>query len=139
LTGEIYLLDTNIAGYILNGKSSAARARFREAEDRVICGVSVITEAEARYGCARRPGATRLREEVENFFRAVQIFPWDSAAARSYAQLRAQLQVMGRGLAQMDMLIAAHAHALGAILVTRDAAFAQLSEVLPIENWATDI
>jgi tRNA(fMet)-specific endonuclease VapC len=139
LTGEIYLLDTNIAGYILNGKSSAARARFREAEDRVICGVSVITEAEARYGCARRPGATRLHEEVENFFRAVQIFPWDSAAARSYAQLRAQLQVMGRGLAQMDMLIAAHAHALGAILVTRDAAFAQLSEVLPIENWATDI
>jgi tRNA(fMet)-specific endonuclease VapC len=139
LTGEIYLLDTNIAGYLLNGKSSAARARFREMEDRVICGVSVITEAEARYGCARRPGATRLREEVENFFRAVQIFPWDSAAARSYAQLRAQLQVLGRGLAQMDMLIAAHAHALGAILVTRDAAFAQLSEVLPIENWATDI
>jgi tRNA(fMet)-specific endonuclease VapC len=139
LTGEVYLLDTNIVGYLLSGKSCAARARFREVEDRAICGVSAMTEAEVRYGCARRPGATRLREEVGNFLMSVQIFPWNSAAAHSYAQLRAQLQVAGRGFAVMDMLIAAHAHALGATLVTRDAAFSQLSDALTVVNWATDI
>ncbi len=136
---EVYLLDTNIVGYLLNGRSSAARARFREAEDKVICGVSALTEAEVRYGCARRPSATRLREEVDNFLMSVQIFPWNSAAAHSYAKLRAQLPAEGRGLALMDMLIAAHAHALGATLVTRDTAFSHLSDTLTVVNWATDI
>jgi tRNA(fMet)-specific endonuclease VapC len=139
LTGEIYLLDTSIVGYLLSGKSSAARARFREVEDRGICGISAITEAEVRYGCARRSEAARLRDAVGNFLMSVQIFPWNSAAAHSYARLRAQLQVVGRGLALMDMLIAAHAHALGATLVTRDGGFAQLGDKLTVVNWATDV
>ena len=53
--------------------------------------------------------------------------------------LRARLSKAGRTLAVMDLLIASHAIAVGATLVTRDTAFSQLSDTLAIVNWATDI
>jgi predicted nucleic acid-binding protein len=39
----------------------------------------------------------------------------------------------------MDLLIASHAIATRAVLVTRDKAFSQLAPLVKIENWATDL
>jgi len=101
--------------------------------------ISTITEAEILYGLAKRPEATRLRAAVEALLESVEILAWDSAAAAAYGALRARLTATGKSLSAMDMLIAAHAVATDAILVTRDAGFAQVGFLRPVVNWATDL
>jgi tRNA(fMet)-specific endonuclease VapC len=135
----LYLLDTNIVGYLLSGRSAVARARYAKMGEEADFAISALTEAEVRFGCERKPAATRLHLEVEGFLSSLNILAWDSAAAQSYAKLRVYMQSLGRTLEAMDMLIAAHALSVGAVLVTRDKGFAGVAGFLQTENWATDV
>ena len=135
----LYLLDTNTVGDIVSGRSKAARLTLSELIDHSPIAISVITEGELLYGLARKPEAVRLRAGVEAFLSAIQILPWDSTAARAYATLRARMWAAGKSLANMDMLIAAHAVAADAILVTRDGAFSHIGVLRSVVNWATDL
>ncbi len=94
-------------------------------DERSFC-ISVITEAELRFGLARRPVHADLRRIVEGFLRTVGIRPWTSVCAGHYAHLRTELEAGGTPLAPMDLLIAAHALAEACTLVTADRAFAQV-------------
>jgi tRNA(fMet)-specific endonuclease VapC len=135
----LYMLDTNTVSYIAKGHSKAARSRMLNLEeDEVVC-LSVITEAEIRYGLAKRPEAVALRERMEWFLAAVKVLPWGRDEARAYGALRAKLESSGKTLENMDMMIAAHAIATGAVLVTNDKAFAQVEDLHATENWATDL
>jgi len=60
---------------------------------------------------------------------------WDSEAAEAYAQLRTFCEGEGTPLGTMDMLIAAHSVAVGAILVTNDQAFFRVKHLLSLEDW----
>src|ERR1035441_5971453 len=134
----LYMLDTNTVSYIAKGHSKAARARMLNLkEDEVVC-LSVITEAEIRFGLAKRPEAVALRERMEWFLSAVKVLPWGSEEAKAYGALRARLESSGKSLENMDLQIAAHAVATGAVLVTNDKAFAQVDELHATVNWATD-
>lgn len=127
-----YLLDTNAASYLINKKSRAMDrhvARVPVAE----LGISAVTEGELRYGVAMK-GSTPLQFAVENFLLTVIALPWDSAAAREYGRLRSELEREGRLLGSLDLMIAAHAVALGVILVTGDRAFARIKG-LKTEDW----
>lgn len=135
----LYLLDTNMVGYIVGGRSKAARLAMEDTMERFPIAISAITEGEILYGLARKPEATRLRAGIEALLDAVEILPWDSDAARAYGTLRAGLSAAGKSLSAMDMLIAAHAVARDAVLVTRDAAFVQVESLRPVVNWATDL
>ena len=135
----LYQLDTNIAGYIVNGRSAAAREMLKRAVADATVTISAITEAEILFGLELRPQATRLRASVDAFLQAVEIRAWDSSAAQAYARLRAALSRTGRSLSEMDLLIAAHALADGAALVSHDQAFQQLNPFLTIVDWATDL
>jgi tRNA(fMet)-specific endonuclease VapC len=110
-----------------------------EARNHAPVMISAITEAEILYGLAKRPEATRLRAAVEALLESVRIVAWDSDAARAYGTLRARLSDAGKSLSAMDMLIAAHAVATDAILVTRDAALLQVELLRPAVNWAKDL
>jgi tRNA(fMet)-specific endonuclease VapC len=133
------MLDTNTVSYIAKGHSKAARSRMLNLEeDEVVC-LSVITEAEIRYGLAKRPEAVALRERMEWFLAAVKVLPWGRDEARAYGALRAKLESSGKTLENMDMMIAAHAIATGAVLVTNDKAFAQAEDLHASVNWATDL
>lgn len=135
---RLYLLDTNTVSYIVKGKSLAARARLASlGPDEAAC-ISIITEFELEFGMAKNPNAEQLRNALRWFLARIKILPLGSAEARVYGQLRVRQQVAGRSLESMDMLIAAHALAVGAVLVTRDAVFSHVSG-LAIENWATDL
>ncbi|MGB8259520.1 MAG: type II toxin-antitoxin system VapC family toxin [Terracidiphilus sp.] len=135
----LYMLDTNMVSYIAKGHSKAARARMLNlGENEVVC-LSVITDAEIRYGLAKRPGATALRERMEWFLAAVKVLPWGRDEAKAYGELRAKLELAGETLENMDMQIAAHAIAVGATLVTNDKAFAQVTDLPGTVNWATDL
>jgi tRNA(fMet)-specific endonuclease VapC len=96
--------------------------------------ISTVTEGELRYGAARRPGATRLLKIVEEFLLRVTILPWDSEAAKQYGHLRASLESAGQPMGNLDMMIGAHALALGAVLVTNDQAFTRIKK-LKTEDW----
>ncbi len=134
-----FMLDTNTASYILRGLSPRGRKRManlREGED--VC-ISAITEAEIRYGLAKRAVKAEFRVEVERFLDAIDVLPWSSDAARVYASLRADLEKAGRTLSNLDMLIASHAVASRCTLVTNDRAFQNAAHVLKIVSWADDL
>ena len=131
-----YLIDTNTVSYIVSGRSQAARTMLESNLAESV--ISSVTEAELRYGLARRPEATKLRKAVENFLTVVSIRAWDSDAAKQYGTMRASMMAAGKSLAALDMMIAAHAAALRSVLVTNDNAFNQAG-VLGSVNWAGDL
>ena len=134
-----YMLDTNMVSYIAKGNSSAARSRLTTLRDDEVVCISAITEAEIRYGLAKRPEAKALRSVMEGLLVRLRVLPWGRREAQSYGEVRAMLEASGKTLGQMDMLIAAHAVAMDAVLVTRDAAFLQVRLLRPVVNWATDL
>jgi len=129
----LYLLDTNIASYIIQGNIPAVRHRLLRVPMAQVA-VSSVTEGELRYGMARRPGATQLQTIVEEFLIRVAILPWDSDAARQYGNLRASLESAGQPMGNLDLMVGAHALSLGAILVTNDRAFTRIKK-LKVEDW----
>jgi len=128
-----YLLETNIASYVITGNIPRVRERLVAVPMSEV-GISVITEAELRYGVARKPAARRLAEAIEEFLVRVEILPWDSAAAKSYASLRARLEHDREAMGNLDMMIAAQALAAELILVTHDRVFHRIKR-LKIEDW----
>jgi tRNA(fMet)-specific endonuclease VapC len=135
----LFLLDTNMVSYIAKGHSKAARTRMLHLKENEVVCISAITESEIRYGLAKRPEATALRERMEWFLAAVKVLPWGRDEAKAYGALRAKLESSGKSLQNMDMQIAAHAIALNAVLVTNDKAFAQIDDFHGMANWATDL
>ena len=133
MTVQRYMLDTNMASYIIRGPSSALAARLVGIAMAQL-HVSSITQGELLYGLARKPGATNLQTAVREFVMRVDVLPWDSAAATCYGVLRAALESSGTALGNLDTLIAAHALSTDAILVTHDQAFARVP-ALVVENW----
>jgi tRNA(fMet)-specific endonuclease VapC len=129
-----YLLDTNTVSFIF--KQNAAVLRRLAGVSMAQLAISAVTEGELRFGLARRPEATRLRQVVEEFLLHVAILPWDSDAAHHYGHLRASLERDGEPMGNLDTMIAAHALATGAVLVTNDHAFARIKK-LKAEDWTS--
>ena len=128
-----YLLDTNIVSYLLKEQIPEVHRRISKMDPDSLV-ISSVTEAEVFYGVANRPGAIRLRNAAEGFFATATVLGWDSAAARTYGQLRADQERKGRPLSVEDLMIAAHALALGLTLVTHDQVFAYV-DGLKTEDW----
>ena len=134
-----YLLDTNTVTYIVNGQSMKARKRLKEELVYSAVSISAITQAEILFGLEKKPEATRLRAAVAALFQALPILAWDGQAAQAYAGFRARLSVAGKSLSAMDLLIASHASAAHAVLVTHDKALLQVASLLNVVDWATDL
>jgi tRNA(fMet)-specific endonuclease VapC len=139
LAPVVYLLDTNMVSYIVTGKSPAAREMMTALPHDDICCISTITEGEIQYGLARRPNATEFRSLMEGFLASIRILRWDRDEAYHYGLIRAKLQSAETPLGSMDMMIAAHAVAIGAVLVTNDKAFGRVDDLYATVNWAADI
>ncbi len=97
--------------------------------------MSAITQAELLRGVAKKPEATQLSVAVNEFLIRVDILPWGSEAVTAYAQLRTNCKREELSVGAMDMLIAAHAVASDAILVTNDQAFYRVSHHLKLEHF----
>ena len=127
-----YLLDTNTVSHLL--RQHPAVIRHVLAVPISALAISVITEAELRYGLARRPEAQKLHLAVHELLRRLDILDWHRACAQRYGDLRAALEASGKSLAPLDLLIATQALASDCILVTNDQAFAHASD-LKREDW----
>ena len=128
-----YLLDTNIASYMIRGDFPRVRERSLRVPPGEI-GISVVTEAELRFGAARLPEVARIRVLVRDFLTAVTILPWTSDAAIQYAHLRLAAERSGSPMGTLDLMIASHSLAVGAVLITHDRGFRRLPE-LKVEDW----
>jgi len=129
-----YLLDTNTASYVIKGNFPRVRERLLKVPMAEV-GISVVTEAELRFGVARRPEAATLKRVVEEFLLRVEVLPWNSEAAQQYARIRASLEKEGEPMGNLDLMIAAQAVAVGATLVTNDRVFRRVKG-LKVEDWS---
>lgn len=131
----LWLLDTNVASHVVRGDRPKILARLTALPVSSIA-VSAVTEAELLYGLVKRSHPRLLSQKVRTFLSIATVFPWDRDAAESYARLRDASDRAGRPLSTPDMMIAAHAHALGTVLVSQDRGFESLSEYVTLERWA---
>jgi tRNA(fMet)-specific endonuclease VapC len=126
------MLDTNIVSELIRNPTGRAAQRARAAGDSVC--VSVIVAAELRYGCAKK-GSPQLLRKVEEFLAEVPVLPFDVPADSEYGGIRAELEAAGRPIGSNDLLIAAHACALGATVVTANVGEFRRIRGLNVENW----
>jgi len=132
------MLDTNTVSDIVKGKSLTARAKLANLQHGEIACISAITEAELQYGLAKTPKATVIRSVVEAFVAKIQVLPWGREEALAYGAFRAKQEAAGKPIGNLDMLIAAHAISVGAVLVTNDKALLRIADP-PTVNWSTEL
>lgn len=128
----LLMLDTNAVTALIKDRAKTLSAILNE---RPSC-ISVITEAEVRFGLARRAVNVELRRIVENYLATVDILPWTASSAQRYGLLRAELDMLGKPLAPMDLLIASQAMAENCTLVSADRTFMQVPG-LRLLDWST--
>jgi tRNA(fMet)-specific endonuclease VapC len=129
-----YMLDTDICTYTINERPSAVLSAFRRFQSAGL-GISSVTAAELHFGVART-GSQRNLEALRRFLGTLEIAPFDAAAAEVSGSLRAWLASQGTPIGPYDTLIAAHAHALGSILVSNNTREFDRVPGLKVENWA---
>ena len=128
-----YMLDANIISDLIRNPQGNAAKRIAKAGEDNIC-TSIIVAAELRYGCARS-GSKRLREAVEDLLSEITVLPFDVPADAEYGGSRSALEAAGRPIGPNDLLIAAHACATGATVVTGNADEFKRIRGLKVENW----
>ncbi len=132
---SVYLLDTDTASYLIRGGHPRLDARIAAVPMDEVC-VSAVTRAELLYGVQLRPGAERLARLVGAFLSRVRALAWDESAADRFASVAAALHRAGQPIGPFDTMIAAHALALGASLITNNVGHFSRVAGLSVENWS---
>lgn len=127
------MLDTNIVSDLARNPHGAVMKRIAKVGPDAIC-VSIITAAELRYGCAKK-GSPKLLAQIEAILAGVQVLALDVPVDAEYGGIRAELEAAGQPIGPNDLLIAAHAYALGAVLVTANLREFSRVRALKVENW----
>jgi len=129
-----WMLDTNICIAIIRRQPEAALKRLRGKPIGQV-GISSITLAELAFGAAKSQHSEQARLALAEFLLPLEVAPFDDVAAAAYGGVRSSLEKRGKPIGPLDTLIAAHALAQGAVLVTGNTReFAKVKD-LPVENW----
>ena len=129
-----YMLDTNVVSHIMQGRDAALLVRLTQLPVGQVV-LSSVTLAELEYGLHRKGQPERLRNALAQVLLRMDVLPWDENAATCYGGLCASLEAQGINLSDFDMMIAAHAAAVDATLVSRDKAFAQVPPAANPRLW----
>nr|WP_187434685.1 type II toxin-antitoxin system VapC family toxin [Bradyrhizobium cytisi] len=128
-----YMLDTNIISDLIRNPQGKAARRIAKVGENNVC-TSIIVAAELRYGCAKS-GSQRLLKAVEDLLGEIDVLPFDVPADADYGGIRAELETAGKPIGGNDLLIAAHAAAIGAAMVTANVDEFKRIRGLKVENW----
>ena len=132
----MYLLDTNIVSDIIRNPQGAVAHKIAEVGEPTIA-TSIIVAAELRFGAIRK-GSARLTSQLDAVLRLIPVHALDGDADIRYGVLRTELEQRGTPIGGNDMLVAAHALSLGAILVTDNTREFARVPGLQLENWLCD-
>ena len=127
-----YMLDTNVVSDLYKKIEKVERRLYQHRPDDLV--ISTVAQGELLFGLAKNPGAKHRREVLDFLQKNIRILPWDERAARTYGDLKAEMERGGLQLKELDMMIAAHCLAEKLDLVTSDMAFRHVPD-LTIENW----
>ncbi len=122
----MFVLDTNVVSELMRPRPEPAVERWVGQRPASSLYFTAIGEAELRYGVAVMPkGARReaLAAEIEGLLREDlrdRVLPFDSQAARAYAEIAAGRRADGRPASHSDCQIAAIARCHNAAIVTRN-------------------
>lgn len=128
-----YLLDTNILIAMTKERPGLAERLARYPAHAI--WLSSVVVAEIEYGIAKSARREHNRRVFDCLLGGFPIVPFDATAARQYGPIRARLEWEGRLIGPNDLMIAAHAKALGAVLVTDNVGEFALVAGLVLENW----
>jgi tRNA(fMet)-specific endonuclease VapC len=128
-----YMLDTSTVSHIVRGATSLDH-RMRDATPGAFC-ISVVTRSELQFGLALRPEKHQLAALVRALLAMLPALPWDQPASDAHGALRAHLRRTGKSIGDFDEMIAAHALACGATLVTDNMKHFKRVPALRVENW----
>ncbi len=132
----MYLLDTNIlSALVRNPQAQPVVSHITRVGDDNI-STSVIVAAELRFGAAKK-GSASLAERVDRILAAMPIIDFAENMAHAYAEIRVDLEAKGQKIGGNDLLIAAQALTLGAVLVTDNEREFRRVDGLTVENWLT--
>ena len=138
----MFALDTNVASELMRLEPMPAVASWIAERDAQEMYLTAVSEAELRYGVAILPAGKRrsaLEAAMTRWFDQGfigRILPFDSAAARAYAEIAAGRRDAGRPIGEADCQIAAICRSRGAVLVTRNVRDFKDAGVKVIDPWA---
>ncbi len=146
----LYILDTDMVIFMLRGLKAPARQRARR--DRALAlvtrcrevqekgdavGLSAITVSELEFGAYNSGDYDTEIAAVRKILTPFEVFDFDGVTCPAhYGRIRHDLEQAGRTIGAMDLLIAAHALALAATLVTNNLAHFQRIAGLPVTRWS---
>ena len=128
-----YLLDTNVLSDLVRRPQGPVSEQVRRVGENAVM-TSIIVAAELRFGAAKR-GSKSLTAQLEAILGALEVVPLEPPTDEAYATTRTELETRGAPIGGNDMLIAAHARALGTTLVTDNEREFRRVDGLTIENW----
>ena len=131
-----YLLDTNILSDLLKNPQGKVAGKISSlpAGQRDSIATSIVVAAELRYGAAKS-GSSILAARVDQLLDAIEILQLEAEADRHYGQIRAELEKAGTPIGGNDLLIAAQALTINAVLVTDNVREFKRVKGLMVENW----
>jgi tRNA(fMet)-specific endonuclease VapC len=129
-----FLLDTNLATYVIKQRPPSALRRFNEHAGRM--AISAITLAELMHGAEKSARPSANLAVVEDFCSRLEVLPYSPKAAQHYGAIRAALDSSGTPIGVNDLHIAAHARSEGLVLVTHNTREFDRVPALQIEDWA---
>ena len=127
------MLDTNIVSDLIGHPAGKVAQYVAKIGDLGLV-VSIVTAGELQYGAAKR-GSARLQQRVEAVLGRLPVIALDVPADVKYVDIRVALGAAGTPIGSKDLLIAAHAIAMGIPLVTAN--IDQFTGIcnLVVENW----
>jgi tRNA(fMet)-specific endonuclease VapC len=129
-----FLLDTNVVSDLVRHPRGRIAVRIAEIGEQHIC-TSIIVAAELRYGAAKK-GSCRLTAQLQAVLGALDVLVLEAPVDTVYGELRARLEQTGQLMGANDLLIAAHALALGhTVVADNEREFSRIDD-LRVENWS---
>lgn len=127
-----FMLDTDSVSYALRGQGNVA-LRILERKPSELC-ISSITLAELRFGADKRK-SKKLHRLIDTFVESVIPLAFDADAAAHFGRVAADLALRGAPIGGFDAMIAGHAVAHKAVLVTNNTKHFERVSGLRCENW----
>jgi len=128
-----YLLDTNIAIYVIKRRPVEVLGVFNQNAGRM--ALSAITLSELYHGAEKSAKVAQNLAVVEEFASLLQVLPYTAKASLHYGAIRTALEKAGRPIGVNDLHIAAHARSEGLTLVTSNVGEFERVPGLLLENW----
>lgn len=126
------LIDTDICSYAIKSQNGVAQRLIAALDG---WAISSITHHELAYGVALDGVMPKTVENVTRFLETARVLDFDASASVSAALVRKSLRSQGKPSGAYDELIAGHALALDAILVTNNLKHFETVPGLKLETW----